>query len=309
MNTCRRCNESFNDGVQCSSCKKFYDFACAGITEAGYRKLGPDRRAVWKCTTCKSTVSGSGACEEPMSLDKIFKEIVDLKKHLSSLDTLRDDVKTIKNDLQDLRASCEFNSSKLDECNGRVDAVEEKLQDVDLLRNELKSTQEDLARCKQSLAAKEQWSRLNNVEIKGVPLKKDENLFEIVDSVGKHIKCPIPKTSINYVARVPLHNSKDKSIVVNFTNRYMKEDFVAAARSIKHLAASDIGFRDSAQRVYVNDHLTSDMKNLLTKTKLALKDKLGYRYVWVKYGKIHVRQNDTSKIHIIQTENDLKRLS
>ncbi|XP_060802631.1 uncharacterized protein LOC132902263 [Amyelois transitella] len=211
--------------------------------------------------------------------------------------------------MQKLRAACEFNNDKLDECANRIDAVESKFAEFDNLKEALKSTQDELMKCKLSLAAKEQWARLNNAEIKGVPTKKDENLFSIVESICKHIKCQFAKTCINYIARVPTHNSKEKSIIVNFANRYVKEDFVAAARSVKNIVASDIGYRDDVQRIYVNDHLTADMKNLLTKTKTTLKERLGYRYVWVKYGKIHVRQNDTSKILIINSDSDLNKLS
>ncbi|XP_060810216.1 uncharacterized protein LOC132904303 [Amyelois transitella] len=307
MNVCSRCKMSYNDGVQCSSCKSNYDFGCSGITEQGYRKLGADRRASWRCASCRGTSPVRG--EETVSLDRIFNEILDMKRQLTNLPALLDEVKCIKNELQDLRASCEFNSSKLDECTTRIEAVEARLPEVNQLREELAATQDDLVKCRHSLATKEQWLRLNNAEIKGVPTKKDENLFDILDSIGKFIKCPISKTYINHIARVPQHNSKEKSIIVSFTNRYMKEEFVAAARSMKNLKSSDFGFRDSTQRVFVNDHLTTESKNLLTKTKSVLKDKMGYRYVWVKYSKIHVRQNDISKIFIINSESDLNRLS
>ncbi|CAG4932255.1 unnamed protein product [Parnassius apollo] len=52
------------------------------------------------------------------------------------------------------------------------------------------------------------------------------------------------------------HFGKDKSIIVNFINRYIKEEFVAAARSKKFMTAKDIGFVGNEQRLYVNDHLT-----------------------------------------------------
>lgn len=95
---------------------------------------------------------------------------------------------------------------------------------------------------------------------------------------------------------------------MSFTNRYVKEEFVAAARAYKTLSASEIGFQDSQQRVFVNDHLTAESKNLLTKTKAIAKAK-DFSYVWVKFGKIHVRKNDTSSIIIITKDSDLNKVA
>ncbi|CAG5008737.1 unnamed protein product [Parnassius apollo] len=52
MNICESCSNEFNDGAQCYVCKKHYGFGCAGITERGFRNLGADRRAQWKCLQC-----------------------------------------------------------------------------------------------------------------------------------------------------------------------------------------------------------------------------------------------------------------
>ncbi|KOB66191.1 Uncharacterized protein OBRU01_21589 [Operophtera brumata] len=38
----------------CSTCSKHLDFGCAQISEAGWRKLGSDRRNAWKCSSCRN---------------------------------------------------------------------------------------------------------------------------------------------------------------------------------------------------------------------------------------------------------------
>ncbi|CAG5038897.1 unnamed protein product [Parnassius apollo] len=95
------------DGVQCTLCLKQYDFPCAGITEIGFRKLG-DRKATWKCNTCKNTSSGNPApgrsnfCT-PCDLDGIRGELRGLSEQMSSLPKLLDSVKNIQADLADLK--------------------------------------------------------------------------------------------------------------------------------------------------------------------------------------------------------------
>lgn len=68
-----------------------------------------------------------------------------------------------------------------------------------------------------------------------------------------------------------------------------------------------MGYEGITQIVFVNDHLTP-YKKLLSTTKVVLKPK-GYLYIWVKFGKIHVRKDDSSKIIILNMENDLNKLS
>lgn len=89
-------------------------------------------------------------------------------------------------------------------------------------------------------------SRSNNVEIKDVPHKSNENLFDIISKIGTKINYPVTKSQINFITRVPTREKEhNKPIIVSFCNRYVKEDFIAAARlafKTQHLTASQIGF-------------------------------------------------------------------
>ncbi|CAK1599269.1 unnamed protein product [Parnassius mnemosyne] len=316
---CALCNTDLNDGVKCGSCKKQLCFGCSNITEAGYRKLGADRRAAWRCSYCRNLLYAPStptpttsppipAINGGASIDMVLQEIRDLKLQLHCLPALIDDVKSIRREIQELKSSCEFNSEKIINCESRITDLESKTPKLEQIKITVDSTLSEISTLKKELAAKEQWSRLNNVEIKGVPLKRDENLFSIVENICTQVGYTIPKHQINYIARVPTHFGKDKSIIVNFINRYIKEEFVAAARAKKFMTAKDIGFVGNEQRLYVNDHLTPYSKTLLTKTKAICKDK-AYQYVWVKYCKIHVRKNDTTRVMIITSDSDLNKLA
>ncbi|KAJ2937399.1 hypothetical protein O0L34_g19081 [Tuta absoluta] len=149
-------------------------------------------------------------------------------------------------------------------------------------------------------------ARLNNVEIKGVPLRNNENLFKVASAIGTAINYATDERQINYIARVPVYGSNEKNIIITFLNRYVKENYVAAFRSKKTLLASEIGFTGN-KSIFINDHLTPDSKKLLTKAK-ALKNEKNYAYIWVKFCKIHIRKNDTSPVIIINSENDLNKI-
>lgn len=201
-----------------------------------------------------------------------------------------------------MKDACAKSNEKLDDFGDRLTELETKAAAFDKLQETVQLMQVDMDKTKHDLFLNEQRSRLNNVEIKGVPFKKDENLFSIMDAIGRKINYICPKTQINYISRVPIHNSSEKLIIVSFLNRYIKEDFVAAARLVKDL--SDI---QGGPRIYVNDHLSVDSKKLLTKTKLIAKER-NYEFVWVKHGKIHVRKNNGCKSFIVRKEPDLNKI-
>lgn len=318
---CATCSEDFQDGVQCASCKQNLDFSCAGITEGGWRRLGTERRNVWKCPSCRTLSplpvlpsSAKAASPEPASLDIILREIRDMKSQLKSLPTLVSDVKVIKDELlsikreiADLKASNNFLSNQIEEHTDRLTVVETRVSNLEPMQADVDALRSELQAMKLELSFADQRSRQNNVELKGIPTKNNENLFTIVEAVCKKVNYLFPKSQINYIYRIPIYGSKEKAIVVSFLNRYVKEEFMAAARASKDLTAADVGFKDATNRVYVNDHLNADVKALLSKTKSLATEK-NYSYVWVKYGKIHIRKNDTSRVLIIARQNDLNKM-
>lgn len=301
---CASCNTYFNDGVSCNGCKRDFDFGCALISEAGYRKLGPDRRAQWRCPQCK-TASPKTTAAEQVTFETVLLELREQKVLLSRLPELINDVKSLKNEIMELKLSCEFNSAKLEEFESRIVTVENKVSSIQQSRSTISS--DEIAALKKDNAHREQWSRLNNVEVKGVPIRNTENLFSLTEKISAAIGYSFPQTQINYIARVPTHNSKGKSIIISFINRYIKEEFVAAARAKKRILARDIGFTADENQVYINDHLTPETKKLLTRAKEIAKNK-NYCYVWVKYCKIHIRKNDTSPAFIVSKESDLNKI-
>lgn len=301
-------NATFND-VQCGTCKKHFDFGCVNMTETGWKKLGPDRRALWKCATCRasSTSPSVHPVSEPVSNETILSEIRELKEQLAGISSLRDDVRSIKVELGELKASFDFNSAKVDEFAAKITNIESRVISLETLENKVQSLEVEIASIKLELSTNDQRSRLNNIEIKGIPLKKEENLFTILETISKKVNYPVPKNQVNYISRVPVFNSKDKSIVVSFLNRYFKEDFIAAARSLKGLSTHDLGFDGPAVKVFINDHLNPESKKLLNKTRLLAKER-DFKYVWVKHGKIHVRKLDGSHVFIVARESDLNKL-
>ncbi|XP_014357538.2 uncharacterized protein LOC106710075 [Papilio machaon] len=327
MFVCTRCKLEFREGAQCSSCQGHFDFPCAGITENGYRKLG-DRLNTWRCATCKvagssSPRSGSSKAPFPVDLEKVMEDLKCLRIQLAPLPSMIEtvkliqtdlkslkadiaDLKLLKSDIADVKASMDFVQYSVDTLTGKVSALDKEVQELKKSKDDISILKQQVSDLRTIAREQDQRARMNNMEIKGVPMTNSENLFSLVTKIGNLIQCPITKDQINYITRVPSRgNNTIKSIVVSVHNRYQKDDFVAAARKLT-ITAADLGLQGGT-RIFINDHLTVDNKILLNKAKALAKEK-NFAFTWVKGSKIFMRRNPTSPIIAIKTEADLKKL-
>lgn len=306
MFNCRACNIDSSDGVTCSSCADVYCFSCANITERNYRKMGAARQATLLCASCKSAAStvaspapapAPSVHQEPpiATLDLVLQEIREMREGIRGINSRLEQLPTLVQEVRDITA-------RTVEVEKRVSALE----DISTGADSYPQLQAKLTQLTAELAAKEQRERVNNIEIRGVPVKKSENLFQLVEKIGEAIGHPVLPSQINFVTR-SRSAAEVKPIIVGFLCRYTKENFVASSRTRKNLTAEDLGFSGVSARVYVNDHLTRDNKQLLTKTKKVALDH-NHKYIWVQNCKILVRKNDTSPIIHIVREEDLVKI-
>ncbi|XP_049692143.2 uncharacterized protein LOC126053624 [Helicoverpa armigera] len=319
MFKCKRCELESRDGVTCTVCEAKFDFPCAGITEGGWRRLG-DRKLTWKCQSCKSTPAASpltGSIKATSAeSETILSELKRLSTQMEALPMLIESMKAIQNELVELKtikeefsvvkSSLETFSQDIKALTCKMSDLEDEIETLKRTREEIISLQERIVKLENQHSESEQRSRMNNIEIKGVPVSNDEDLFAIMAKIGDTIDFHIPKEQINYVARVPTRNDKlNKNIICSVHNSYLKNDFVAAAKKYKKLNAGNLGLQGT-NRIYINDHLTLENKILLNKTKAQAKER-GFEHVWVRGCKILVRKNMTSPKYHIKTQQDLKK--
>lgn len=314
MFKCKKCEVEFRDGVQCSVCLNCFDFPCAGITEAGFRKLG-ERKATWRCSYCKNLGSTPGKSSE---MEGILSELKHLSVQMAILPTLVDnvkkiqeeivDLKAIKTEFVDLKTSLEFVHQSVSSLTDKVSTIDHEVQSLQSIKEHLSVTHQRLEKLEMRVDDGDQRARLNNIEIKGVPYTSSENLYSIISKIGDIINYKVSKELINYIARVPTRGDNNiKNIIVSLNNRYVKDDFISAARKNKVLTAASLGLAGE-KRIFINDHLTLRNKSLLNKTKSVAKE-LNFTYTWVKNCKIFIRKNSTSPVFTINSELDLVKLS
>lgn len=201
-----------------------------------------------------------------------------------------------------------------------VEALQKEVQEMQnsfTLFNELyetmKTQQETLVKENKELSRKneqltqrvcelEQYSRMNNVEIKGIPTSQGEDCVAVLQKIGEKVGCTITSTDIDVVHRVPA--KRESNIIARFCSRAKKAEFAAKAKKAR-LTTHCIGFSSNQDHpVYINDHLTPENKRLFAQA-LALKKEKKWQFLWVDNCRIKARKAPDSRVFRISKTSDL----
>jgi hypothetical protein len=156
-----------------------------------------------------------------------------------------------------------------------------------------------------------QYSRRDTLEIAGIPVCKDEDTNDIVCNIGKLVDVDIEDDDISVSHRLPgdkYNNSHVPAIIVKFVRRDLRDELYKARKSLSGKSTRDIGIlRHPQQNIYINESLTPQNRALY-KQCLKAKRELHYKFIWTKYGKIHLRKNNSSPSVNISSPVDIKKL-
>ncbi|KAG8265671.1 hypothetical protein J6590_089787 [Homalodisca vitripennis] len=104
--------------------------------------------------------------------------------------------------------------------------------------------------------------------LEGIPVTTNEDAVSIATDVSAALGVVLRAEDVMAAHRVPTFRPRAAPpLVVQLRDRRMKETIVAAYKKKKELKASEINKVFTNNKVYVNDHLTPETKNLLRLTK------------------------------------------
>lgn len=249
-------------------------------------------------------------CSKTVLIDLVEYLKTENKTMLNNLvDQLKAENKTLKdlitNKFEEYDQNLEFNSGLVKDLTSKVTDLTEdinkmKKQQLDLLKEnqELKSEVQQL---KTDMTDLKQYSRRNNLEITNLPESKDENLKEIVSTMFSKLEVDL-MDHVTTFHRIPTaKKDKPKPIIIQFDNKLSRDTCLQAAK-VKRPKAKEINPRLIDCPVYFNEHLTPELKNLhyhCRKFKIDNK----YEFLWIKEGKIFLRENKTSKaVRVVSTD-------
>lgn len=218
----------------------------------------------------------------------------------------------IKNELQALQTSFNYLSSEYDDL--KKESHDQK-QIINELKNENLALNKRVLDISSKLISMEQLSRSCNVEFQGVPEKKQENPVEIVKKICEVTSGqPLPDESIiscRRVAKLNPASTRPRSILVTLPSPRHRDSVLSSVyrfnrnNSTEKLNSHSIGLSGEKSQIYAVEHLPLEVRALQAEARRLAKEKQ-YKFVWVRFGKIYVRKNETSKPFLIKNEDSLK---
>lgn len=233
-----------------------------------------------------------------------------LKLLESRFDKQDEKLSLIVKEFVDLRTSISFMSEKYEEVCSKTVQNEARITSLEKNQSKLEEHDIKIVELQRKVDSMEQQARQVNIEIHNLPERKGENLNLILQKIGSHIKITLSPEDVTHIHRVQhgVAVSKDnpKNIIAKFKSVTVRDNFLAAARMKKGIKTSDIGIAGTAQQIFLNEHLTVKNKILYQEVREAARNN-SYRFVWIKHGTILVRQDETSPVFAIHTQDDIQR--
>ncbi|KAL0810238.1 hypothetical protein ABMA28_011019 [Loxostege sticticalis] len=246
-----------------------------------------------------------------------FGDLLD-QKLLQIRDSLASELKaTIRSEINgalekykaEINQTIEFLAEEQKDLKKEINAAQTQIK---LMEKEKSVLQSGLLSLERRLASLERSSRSHNLEIHSIPEKKSEDLMAMIKNLGERIKVTIPETcTIRRISKFNKSSDRPRNILVTFPSEHHRDSVIAAFRKYNKvnvgspLNSANLGVPGEPHRVYIVEHLSPECKELYFEVRKAAKER-NFKFVWIKYGRIYVRKDESAApIHV----RDIKVLS
>lgn len=237
----------------------------------------------------------------------------------------------ITNELAEIKIQLKSNNDNTIELRKAVDMFSDKIDEYTTLIENFKTEYINIKKDNDKLTKKvseletqvvelQQYSRANNLEIHGLPETKNENVYNIIRDVAKTLDVQHKDSQIDIAHRIPTKAGNSKPIIIKFTSRTTKEEWIKKYKNklrdmrdkdgpnkVNNLRSIHINKNLPDNPIYINENLSGYYRELLYKTKNFAENN-NYKFVWVKNGKIYLRKEVNSISKRVSTTLDLENL-
>lgn len=269
------------------------------------------KKRSWKCDSCKGETTsnasqGDDACSDrSSSTGAVLGSIESLKTVMcSSFAGVNKSIEEVKAQINTVNATIDIFRESIKSLES--ENLERKKETGELVEENklLKAENENI---RSQLLDLQQYSRVNNLEIVGVPFSKGEDIVQLLKKMAEVIQVPYYVEDISIAHRLPLSREAPRGshprIVISFTSRRAKNQWKAAARRCQHFTAAELHNTWPSTRLFANDHLTPHFKAVLGRAKKLIREKK-LAYAWTVDCKVLVRKNkeDASATRVWTTQ-------
>lgn len=295
--------------LQCVDCKSFFHGGCVGMSKEDIDFIQSENQ-IWRCESCNKNRRASMRVET--ELDKNIPDLSDVMKLLQEMrQESKEQTRNLEHELgtsielchktiSDLRQTIELQSESLNKYKDLYDKLYVEHNKLQLKVIDLENRYDD----------SEQYSRLNTVEINGIPEQMNENLLGLIQKVGNCLDLQINEDTVDACHRLGskrVGEERPRGIVVKFTRRIIKDELLTKRRVKRNLNTSDMDLPGPARVVYINESLTPTRRRIFNEVRVIKKEK-GFTFVWVRNGKILVRPSEGDKVTVVTNWSDVEKL-
>ena len=206
-------------------------------------------------------------------------------------------------------AGLKVKNEDLEQRNGQLQAELDEQRRERLEAEGPNDINQEISEIKKQLNDIEQYLRVNNVEIVGLPNplpetnEKEETLIINALNSLQGLYIVVRPEDIDISRPLPSKRRDKKPVhVVRFVSRKTKYAILAAKKS-----EANKQFKFRGQDVFINEHLSKVNRGLFA-TATERKRTLNYKFLWTKGGVVHMRKDDNTPIITINNEEDLEKL-
>lgn len=314
--------------INCCKCKKGMHRGCVGVSvglnvpnwvcpECKIKELRPnsdntpvkgdDSRAVSSGNIKSKPLAHSGQSDGTAIVT--CAAAPNLRDLIDEIRLNREELVSVRQELADIKQM--FRSSDL-----RLDKLEETVQSLvdgaaigktdESLVLKLQLLETNIDHLQRNLDDRDQMLLLNDVELSGVPEGNEQNLDQIVLACAAKVGIQLHErelVSCRRVGGVRRNNARPRPIVVRLTRPDVRTQLLQAARDRSYNRKMEE--HGSSFTFFVNERLTKKNRELYRLARQAGRS-CGWKFVWVRDGRIYARKEFGTLVHRISTEKDLE---
>ncbi|CAG4958874.1 unnamed protein product [Colias eurytheme] len=321
MKKCAACGKftSPTDGVKCSDCSSFYDKVCVKLPKT--TRCSPN----WLCPACvnkaprrdNTETPVKGCPPSPMDYNMNLDILEELKKFRSEMGQEMEEVKA---GISNLSARMNKLFETVDSLSLRLDTLEEKVSKLEEQRSAYCTSEgtdlsETVELLKTQLNDRDQELLMTDIEISGLPECENENLTHVFTLIGTKLGVAVSENDVVNIHRVGPPRSQSpggpgpssRVVSVRLTRRSIRDQLLKSARVRRGLDTTNLMIGGPVRRLYLNERLTRTNRQIFRKAREE-GDRLRWRYVWTRDGRIYARKQSGTTAIRIRSEADLAKV-
>lgn len=315
---CKSCQNNITKkhyGMLCAGkCKQWFHKICTNLSEGDYKHFSEGKgKGKWLCEDCfgKDDIDSSDYDSVEEDKDKLLqgkklRRSGSLKSILMEENPTNKDLLVLMNKkFEGIEQSLNFSGDMIEKLRDNFNEIKNETkklkQDNIELRKEMDDLRKELAAIKIDKAKENLQVRNKNIVMLNTSAGKNVN-DEVVNIITK---LEITISREDFTTKILPTKNPTKPVLVAFKTEEMQKAVLEKRKELE--TSTDYNIPGPRRQIYINEDVPKELRVLLGKSKV-LKTK-GYKYVWLKYGKVFCRKTDDGPIIRITSENKISELT